>query len=482
MTQAETPADLAGRVARGGVVLAGRQVLVALATLAASVVLARNLTTGEFGFYGLLVLLMSMSALLVQAGIAPALVRLPEEPTEREYRAAFGAQLVVGVVFGLVVAALGPVFQRIYPQVHQVSLATAIVAVGAAMVPLTSISMVRLERSVRMAEVGLMLALQPVGFAVGAIIAVVLGSGVVGIAVAFVVSSLLPVPVGVALTEVPPRPEWAPRRISHIWHFAVLQWLQNAINVLKDSINPILLAAVLGASAAGYVNWALQTSILGAYFVNAFARLLFPWFARLHRDRAALAGAATTSLTALSLVTAPIVCGMLFSLHDVVNLVYGAQWRPASTLLLVFSVANVAVPVSMVSIAVLNACGNARDALYASVGWMVITWVLVVALVGPLGTMAYGVANSVCLLVTVWLAARARRMAPYRWVRPLAQPWVTAAAAFGLAKLVSIAVLRPGTWPELILAALLGGSLFAAGGFLAYRRTLLPRLKEMRAP
>lgn len=460
--------------------LAGRQVLVAVATLAASIVLARHLSTAEFGFYGLLVLLMSMSALLVQAGIAPALVRLREEPARAEYSAAFGAQLVIGLVFGIVVASLGPVFQRIYPHVHHVALATAIVAVGAALVPLTSISMIRLERGVRMVEVGLMLALQPVAFAIGAIIAVAAGRGVIGIAAAFVVSSLLPVPVGFALTERPPLPVWAPRRISHIWHFAVLQWLQNAINVLKDSINPILLAAVLGASAAGYVNWALQTSILGAYFVNAFARLLFPWFARLHHDRMALASAATTALTALSLVTAPIVCGLLFSLRDVIDLVYGEQWRPASTLLLVFSIANVAVPMSMVSIAVLNACGNARDALYASIGWMVITWVFVVALVVPLGTMAYGVANTVCLLVTVWLAARARRMAPYEWVRSIGQPWLAGFVAFGLAKLVSIATLRSGTWAELVVAGLLGGLLFAGGVFVTYRSTLIPRLKEMR--
>lgn len=475
-----SPADLGRNVARGSVALAGRQVLVAVATLLASVVLARHLTTAEFGFYGLLLLLTNMSALLVQAGIAPAMVRLPDEPQPEEYRAAFGAQLVVGTAFGLAVACLGPAFQRIYPQVYHVAIATAIVAVGAALVPLTSISMVRLERSVRMAEVGLMLAIQPVCFAVGAVIAVEAGGGVVGIALAFVASTLLPIPVGIALTAAPPRPKWAPRRISHIWHFAVLQWLQNAINVLKDSINPIVLAAVLGASAAGYVNWALQTSILGAYFVNAFARLLFPWFARLHQDRTALANAATVALTALSLVTAPVVCGLLFSLHDVIDLVYGQQWRPASLLLLVFSAANIAVPVSMVSIAVLNACGNARDALYASIGWMLVTWVFVVALVGPLGTMAYGVANSLCLLVTVWLGAKARRMAPYDWIGPVLKPWLAAAGAFGVAKIASLFLLRQGTWCELALAGALGVLLFGAAVFATYRRTLVPRLKEMR--
>src|ERR1700733_12137493 len=91
---------LARQAATGAVALLVRQGLVYGSNILGGIILARLLTPGEFGFYGVVLFFVVFLNIFGGTGFAANLIRTEEHPSAADFRAVFTAQqTIVALVF-----------------------------------------------------------------------------------------------------------------------------------------------------------------------------------------------------------------------------------------------------------------------------------------------------------------------------------------------------------------------------------------------
>ncbi|HEY5957546.1 MAG TPA: oligosaccharide flippase family protein, partial [Polyangiaceae bacterium] len=92
--------QIARRAVLSAIALGLRQVVVQLFNLAGSIVLARELSPRQFGYYGIILFLVSFLSSFGDVGLGASLIRQVHEPDDDDYRSVFTFQqlLVLAVV------------------------------------------------------------------------------------------------------------------------------------------------------------------------------------------------------------------------------------------------------------------------------------------------------------------------------------------------------------------------------------------------
>ncbi|HWW75239.1 MAG TPA: lipopolysaccharide biosynthesis protein, partial [Pyrinomonadaceae bacterium] len=119
--------DLGARTARGGLLTVTAQGFKFAATMAATVVLARLLTPGDYGLVGMVAVVTGFIALFKDLGLSAATIQR-EEISQEQVSTLFWVNVGVSAAIGLLTAALAPVVAWFYgePRLAPVTLAYSI--------------------------------------------------------------------------------------------------------------------------------------------------------------------------------------------------------------------------------------------------------------------------------------------------------------------------------------------------------------------
>jgi PST family polysaccharide transporter len=114
----------------------------------------------------------------------------------------------------------------------------------------------------------------------------------------------------------------APLWISGVASFAVYQW------------DNWLVGTIIDEKALGFYDRAYQLALLPTTMVTGIvARVAFPLYSQLQRDRERLSEAFATVVRLIVLLSAPAAVGLAFCAPEFVSVVFGAKWAPMATLL-----------------------------------------------------------------------------------------------------------------------------------------------------
>src|SRR4051812_41225401 len=99
--------ELRERALGGVVAVALRSLVIRGMSLAANIVLARQLTPDDFGLMAFGLSIVAIGAFFTSGGFGAALIRQPEPPTRTQLQAVFGTQLLVATLVATAVLAIG---------------------------------------------------------------------------------------------------------------------------------------------------------------------------------------------------------------------------------------------------------------------------------------------------------------------------------------------------------------------------------------
>lgn len=422
-------ASIGQLAARGGASLMGRQAFAFGISTIGGIALARLLTPSDFGAYAYVLFLQSLAKLLVDGGLTATLVRQHDAPTQKDWSSVLTFQILLALVLAGLIALSTPLALRVFGDIDGFGLASALAAVSVLVAPVLSISYAKLERELQFERVGMLTLVQPVLFNAIAIPLAFLGLGVAALGGALLASNLLSLLVALPFTGWPPVPARRPIGIRARMRFGLPYIGSGLISVLKDSVNPLLVATALGAAAAGYVRWGGQVAALSTYLVVALSPMLFALFARLATDVERLPKSVSAALFWGNAVTAPAALLLTIFIRPLATDLYGDQWIPAIPLFYLLCLTNLISPTTTVLLALMNALGHPRVSLTFAALWFVGTWVLVPLFIPPFGLLGYGVANAAIQAIGIALIVVARRKVPFSIVRPLLVPWTAALVA-----------------------------------------------------
>ncbi|WP_181784781.1 lipopolysaccharide biosynthesis protein, partial [Pseudonocardia pini] len=394
------PQNLTARTARGFAWAFTGSVGQAVLQIVATIVLARLLTPEEFGSVAAALLVVGLTQLVTQLGVAAALVHR-RELTDRDVAAAFWFSILLSVVMAVLLATFAPALNGLVGLPADSGLlpllSLSLVLAGAIAVP-TGL----LQRDLRfrpMAVVDL-LATGPTLIGVSVVLAL-LGFGPAALAWAEVAAAAVKAIGCLALTRPCVRLDrsaWD--RLRPMLNFGSGYSLTQLGNWFALNADNLVVANVLGTGPLGVYTRAYNLLSEPANVIGGAAdKALFPAMARVRDDGERLRAAYVRTSSLVALVTAPAAVLLFVLAPEVVHVLLGAQWTAVVLPVQVFALALLPRTSYKISTSLTRATGAVYRAAWRQ--WLYAAEVVVFSVVGARFWGVNGVAVGASLAIVL---------------------------------------------------------------------------------
>lgn len=321
------------------------------------IVLAHLLTPAQFGLAAMALVFTGLTTIFTDLSLGAALVQRPRI-TEEDRSTVFWTSLSAGLAVSVVWVGISPLVARFFstPAVEPLFAATAASALlyGFAGTQIALLTRELNFRSLELREIGASLI---AGF--GAVVLALAGAG----AWAIVGQNLLVAAVSAVLVW--RLSSWRPQRIYSreslrtLGSFGVKTLFARLLSYANLNADNLLVGRFLGSISLGVYSIAYNVMFLPATRIaDPIQQVLFPAFARLQHDHAALRRSWIRGMQLVAAVNAPAFLGMAVVAPDFVSVILGHKWLPAVPVLQLLCLAGVAQSVQTLNWSVLQAVGD----------------------------------------------------------------------------------------------------------------------------
>jgi O-antigen/teichoic acid export membrane protein len=442
-TDSQASQALKRRAKLGLIALTVRSIMQNVVILVANVYLARVLTPGDYGIFGILQFAVSFFKLVGDTGLGAALVQKHQAPDDVELSSIWWLQLGIGLVLVAVSFAAVPGLPLIWPAL---SGGAAWLLPGLALsllfTMMRAVPFLILERQVNFGWVGLLEFLGTLVYYGSALVLAQLGYGAAALVWATVGQAAL---VSIAANIVLP---WKPKftydhaRVKSLLKFGFAFQGANVVGFINNALTPLLVGARLGKEALGIVNFAQGTAWFPTHPVGIVRRVYFPYLSRLQNDPLAFARELDKA-TLLCALPSCFFCAMfLGGAERVVEIIYSAKWLPAVVPLYFYSIGFAFNFFSWIGGAAIEAKGHASKSIRISAIVTVTNWTgsLIGVWISPTPT-GFAVGTFFQLIVSPFLVLW--------WVRklaPEARPVATVGRFMGVMLVVAALGRQTSSW------------------------------------
>ena len=457
---------------RGVGVLVARSLAQRGLQMAGNILLARWLAPRTFGLYAVVSFFIGLAGFLSDLGIGASLVQRRERLTDRDLHTAFTVSLAMNL---LVIGSLwmaAPLLAAAYEVPGSVPLLRAMsftILLGT----FSAIPAVVLERKLRfktlaVADLAGQVAYLAVALSMAAkywrqpSLAEAQTSEAVWIFVYATIASRL---VHAAIVNVSspwrPRLRFEPGRARRLLAFGVPYQVNGLVNAMKDNFIPIFVALVTGATAAGYVIWAVGLVTNALLFMPVVSKVAFPAFARLQHDPKALRGAVEAAIRLVAITVVPAALFLAAFAGQIVEHVYGPKWMPALPSVYLLCIPMINSAYSTVCVSALYGLGRSKTVLKLTLVWAIAGWAVGVPLTLAFGMHGFALAMSLVSWLSFMSVRALRRHVEVSFVPAMLR--ISAAAAVPAAICWAVSDTLVHNAAQLAALALAGGLVYLAG-------------------
>jgi lipopolysaccharide exporter len=298
--------------------------------LAAQVALARMLGPGNFGVYGIGMVVLTFVAFLSGASFSWNLMLLPSVSRD-DIRFAFTWQMIAGVLCAIAMYAAAPAISgffgdpRIEGVVQWLSLASLLMAASS---PATCL----LQRDLNFRALGLIqLASYAAGYLAVGIPMALKGYGALSLAIACVVQAAVTLVASYAVKPYPVRPLFSHPGGANALATGRTVFLTNVVNWLLSNLDRVVIGRVLNAHSVGLYTMAYNlASIPNVLLLGALQPAFLSAGAKLQQEPRRLAQGWLLGLACVLVLVTPASVVMALLSADLVRLLYGAAWMDSA--------------------------------------------------------------------------------------------------------------------------------------------------------
>lgn len=455
---------LASQVGRGAMWAVAANIVMRLANIAITALLARLLAPDDFGVFAVALAVYLVVASLAELGMASAVARAATEPDDIAPTVA-SISIFVGTGVGILMAALAPVVAALLGQPE----ATGPLRILSICVGLTGFFAVPGAQLVREFRQGRIFLATIVGFLVSNPILIVLavnGGGAEAFAWSRVIGQLASGVVFWFSTSRRYLPGWRSDQVKPLLLFGLPLSIANLVNWTLLNADYMILGRLVDAAEVGIYMIAFNVAGWStAVLASVLNSVVVPALGRVSHDPPRLRQAITRACQLVGLVSLPIAALCVGLAEPIIRTIFGDKWIEAISVLSVLAVYGAVYAFSLLFANALVATGQTLRLLLIQLCWVVIlvpAMVLGLRLWGLEGAAwAHVVTISGVALPGYVLAVRRSSGAEVRvMAATLRRPLVAAALAGVTAWLASFAaepmVLR------LLVGGVAGGAVYAA--------------------
>ncbi|RYB94897.1 lipopolysaccharide biosynthesis protein [Nocardioides oleivorans] len=368
-TEQAAEQDLRRDIGRGVVWAAAGNIVMRVAGILVTAVVARIFSPDEFGVFAIALAVFVVVTSLAELGMASAVARSVMEPDEIA-----GTVSSISILVSFTLATLMAVFAGPLASLLGMPAAAGPLRVMSICLALTGLFAVPGAQLVRGFRQDRILIGTLAGFVPANVVLVVLallGQGATAFAWSRVVGQVVTGLVFVYFLERRYRPEWRRGLVGPLMRFGLPLALANLINWTLLNADYLVLGRLLTAEQVGVymiafnvANW--TTAVLGSVLNG----VVLPAFGRVGDDRERLVESLVSATRLVALVAFPIAFCTVAMAPSLVHTVFGAQWDAAGPVLSVLAVYGACFAFTLLYVNLLVAIGATTQLLLVQVAWI----------------------------------------------------------------------------------------------------------------
>ena len=205
------------------------------------------------------------------------------------------------------------------------------------------------------------------GFGVTSYTVAVLSSGLVGLALTYIVKPWLP---GIAFSI---------KSFKSVLKFGVPYQANTLLAMVKDDGMILFLGTILGPSGVGLLGWAQKWAYAPLrFFMDQVIKVTFPAFSRLQGNRKELSDLVTKSIFFICVLVFPSLLLLVLTAPTLVEIIPKyIKWSPALFALSILTITSGLAAVTTPLTNTLNAIGKINLTFKLMIMWTALTWVIV---------------------------------------------------------------------------------------------------------
>lgn len=400
---------LSERVLRSGVWVSVSSVAQNVLQTVRSIVLAHLLAPEMLGLIGLCMVVIRGLELFTETGIGSALIQRQEGFDEAK-DTAFTMQVLRSVLLTALACLAAPIAAAYYDDARLTQL-ILVLAIAFPISGFTNITMVLLHKNLDFRRITVLdLLVSVVNTVVVITLAVVLRN-----AWALAIGHIVMVSTRVVLSYsmVTGRPSFRfSRRVA--WELFRYGRFITGLTIalfLTTEVDNLVVGKILGFEALGYYALAYMLANLPAtHLARVASRVLFPAYSSIQQDLVKLRLAYVTVLRLVGGLAVPAAVGMALLAPEILRVVYGEKWLPASGALRILAIFGAVRAVSLLGGYVLQAMGKPNVTFYLVSGKLVFILALL-----PFLTRRYGIEGAAWAVTAPQLALDAASVLYIGW-------------------------------------------------------------------
>ena len=298
-------------------------------------VLANLLAPADFGLRGLLLIVMGLLSLLGDLGLGASLVH-EETISRKQFSTIFYLNVLTGVVLSLLLFAgagfVAEFFEdaRLGPLLRVMSLAFFLSSIGPAFVSLLQKELSFKKRFFVEVSEAVCSGAASIAFAAA-------GYGVWSLVYGYLIGVFVRTVLLWVTASMRPGLSFSPASIRGLLRFGAFVYGEQLLNFFTRNLDNIIIGRFLGAEALGYYSLAYSLMLLPvSRITDTVNRVAFPAFSLIQRDDGRLRSGYVRIVGYVSLITFPMMAGLLAVTPQFVLAVYGSKWLPAVPVLQIF--------------------------------------------------------------------------------------------------------------------------------------------------
>lgn len=325
--------------------------------IVSALMIARILGPASYGIISLASIYIVFLSLLLDQGLASALIQRPELN-----RRAPGAVLTLNLLMAAVISgatyAMSPVIADFF-HVTDLSLVLRLLIIAVVIKALGITARAMLSRGLRFRDIAISDITGAVVGASAGVAAALLGADYFSIvyqviATELIVSSIL------LIRSRGPRPNLHLREIRPLLAFSLGVFATNGLAYFSRNVDNILVGRVLGVSSLSLYSMAYRVLVVPVQMLGQTVnRVMFPAFSRVADNKGLVAENLKTSMQVLSMVVIPIMAFVACAAEPLVLLVLGPEWLQSAALISVLALGGARETIFYISSPLMKGMGRA---------------------------------------------------------------------------------------------------------------------------
>jgi lipopolysaccharide exporter len=305
-------------------------------------ILARLLSPSDFGLMAMIMVLVGLAQSFSDMGLSAAIIQ-KQDLTSRQLSSIFWINMCTGAGLFAVLVLLRPVAVSYFKQAD-LSVYLVFAALMFLIAPFGQVSAVLLGKELKFMTLS---KVEMGSTAVSSFSALALGLSGFGV-LSLILSELLGRLFTAGVLFYLCKNTWQPqfhfnvKEIRDCLSFGIFQAGERVLNFLTSNIDYIIIGIFLGPAALGFYTLAYNVMLFPLMKINPIlTKVAFPIFAKIQQDNEKMRRGYCKVISHITMLTFPMLAGMLVVAPDFIRLVYGPQWEPSIRVLQIFCIVGV---------------------------------------------------------------------------------------------------------------------------------------------